>query len=238
MSSTLQSTPLRESILLTSLFCRKTSTRYDLSDSAPKSCHSGRSTTTTPTKSPFKEQQTYSKLTNDPERRSHADESHSHEHFANGDGVIDHSHRNSSLPLWAHRFGCPQLDPSRHGTAIDIGGFKLANPPPSDHLSAKVNGLNGGDNGTDARLIGSSADGPSVAEHQHEVDDPYGLRMNFHLLDETWHHRWSGLSIEHLQHPTTNYQLGIWVHSTINTEITLTERMEKYNWEGSCLQRL
>ena len=218
--------------------CRTNPPKRCLSNPGLKSSSPNRFSNSTPAKSPPKKEQALSELASYPQTAFRTDPSHRLEHCSDDHGVTDQNHRESNLSLWAHRLGLPESDVSHHGRIDGHGGLDLAILPVSDYLTSEVNGLVAGDKGTGTFLIGSLASCPSVAENQHQVYDSYEFSRNLHLLDETFYSRAIYLSVEDLHYSNISHQLGIWVYSTVNAEITLTERMEKYNWEGSCLQKL
>ena len=173
-------------------------------------------------------------MTSDPETLSFTQEGVRLKNFSDCDSVIVDGRRMSSLPLWAHRLNDGHLDFSEHGGNIENGGFCEAYPTLPNEPCSEVNDLDPTDDLKDARL-----DRESVARHRSQFDNSFRLSADFHHSEGAWHCSWTDPPLENTQRPhLINYQLAIWVYSTINTEITLTERMEKSNWERSRLERL
>jgi hypothetical protein len=173
-------------------------------------------------------------VTSDPETLSCTQDGVRLESFRDHDSVIVDGHRMSSLPLWTHRLRDGHLDLPEHERSIDKGGFCVAYPALSNEPSSEVNDLDPIDDLKDARQ-----DHESVARHASQFDNSFRLSADFYYYEGAWHCSWTDPPLGNTQRPhLVNYQLSIWVYGTVNSEITLSERMEKSNWERSRLERL
>ena len=142
------------------------------------------------------------------------------------------SHRNSSLPSWTHEFGGENFDPSRHERNIDGGTLDLACANACNQDRAGFDDL------VTSRLSRVLCFAISSAfRDQHHLEDSCLISRNICSLEELSDQRTDCVD-EQTQVLLSDYQLGMWLYNTVNSEITFAERMEKSNWEVYCLSRL
>jgi hypothetical protein len=222
-----------ESSLLT-LSLRKQSARSPRSNSAPKTSSSRSGTSTPKTRSLPKKNQTNSKTNKDWNALSHTEENFSLGHLSGVENPTVDPCPNESLPLWAHRYGDEHHLPPRYEVNIEGDRFDQGYPHADEH-SIEVICADAGDDG---RLSEPNSQGASAANYQSQFNNCSGLSTYPRIREETQLHPGTGLPPGHLQKPVFNHRLDIWVYTTLNSEITFTERMEKSNWEPHCLMRL
>jgi hypothetical protein len=222
--------------LLIALFCRKQAAGSGPSNSAPNSTYSKCSPFSTLEEWSLSENQRIC-LEKDTDKGSL---------FVEGEGVcfprlsdagdakVTASHIRS-LQQWAHDTGGFHQLPSNDCATISHEEFDKARPS-----------LSGQNTGVDLFIVNSDeasprqayGNDPSSARDQQQIFERKTFSTYTGLQEEPQCQSWTVLTSEHLQASFIDYQLGIWAYSTMNTEITLTERMEKANWECSCLERL
>ena len=224
---------LKSSSLTLSL--RKQSAKSPRSNSAPKTSSSRSSGTSTPkTRSPLKKNQTNSRTNKDWNTLSYTEENLSLSHLSGVENPTVNPCPNDSLPLWAHRYADEHHLLLRYKANIESDRFDEDHPHADEH-SIEVICADAGDG---SRLSAPNLQGVSAANYQSQFNNCSGLSIYPRIREEIQHHPGTGLTPRHLQRPISNHQLDTWVYSTLNSEITFTERMEKSNWEPHCLTRL
>jgi len=217
---------------------KKQVTRRTPPKSAPTSPSSRSATRNSKRRQSSKNEQTHSKKENDCESLSHAEEILGLDHLVEGETLNTGPHLDANLPLWAHRYGDENPRVPGHEAHLNSGGPCLAFSPLSDGHNGEVNGLGAGDNSNEVILSGPDSHGPVAPNHHHQMNDYHGSSTHSILQGDVQGRPWAGVASEHLPPPVFDYQLGMWLYSTRNTEITFSERLERTSWEPHCFARL
>lgn len=187
--------------------------------------------------SPSNHQQRFPEIRDTGAKLSDAEASPRLDHLFSGDIASVAPTPDTSLPLWAHRFGDGCFPLSESERQIPDDRLQPYFPPLPGQLNAALKPFP-----TDIDVEAhhhSHLDEESAstqAQTIHRSEDPISRQLqpskNRNQPVPT------SLTPSPPQVPFLDYALGLWLYCTVNADITLAERLEKSDWVPACCTRL